>query len=782
MMTKAAVSVLVLAGVGLLGPVVRAGEPVYVPFPVADKIKTIETTQLDVGEAQLIFDNNKDTLVRTPAINPAFVRVEFTEPIRVEYIRVRFSGDEHDWSVAAADSLAELRDKGGSYRVLLADQKTGRSGEAGVKLGQPAEVRALQLDVRRKTGDDYVHIVDWEFCRPAQVDKLRVQYVDKRAVAHRGAELKDVPEKLTRLVDSIVWFKAQAVAQGADLDISGNVQWRPADDGLVALADEPGQFNVAQAGPHALVAQYGDFQQTITVVGEPRTLKNRKADIEIWFIERLPRIDYDGPNEGWPAAGSDVTWRGHVYNWGEQDVPIKYEWKLDGKTIAQGEKLIPAGPPGTAAATIDWPWKCEKKRHDLTLTVTPAAPLEELIAANNTLTVQTDAITVGFWVERSLWEFFHENQYRLPTHDANSFAGWAQRMMGRWNAMFVEAVYPNEYPGGIAERVRLDRLVIVPDNALPLAGGLPSNNPDNRDKTVDLVWGHPSDEIRADSVLEEGHFWSPERAIKLLQDGTIEQRKSDPPFWCGYGFIHELGHARYLVDAYGFNVHSGTAEDVTKRNILVTDEKGPILGRYMRLKDDIQHWQKYPGNMAGSEWRYSIYEAMCWNRVAGRRARGGNCNSPPNIGEFLQDMPTKIVFEYVDTEGKPLADADVWVYRARGTGKDWYPKVYEDQPAIQKKTDARGRVELDRTMFAADGKIVHSFGFSNSVALVRVTHQGRHYFVFEEVTDQNLAYNLGHQDEFVFQRQIKLRSGEPSPEEWKVDARWDVPGTEFGRR
>jgi hypothetical protein len=202
----------------------------------------------------------------------------------------------------------------------------------------------------------------------------------------------------------------------------------------------------------------------------------------------------------------------------------------------------------------------------------------------------------------------------------------------------------------------------------------------------------------------------------------------------------------------------------------------------MRLKDDIQHWQKYPGNMAGSEWRYGVYEAMCWNRVAGRRAQGGNCNSPPNIGEFLQEIPARIIFEYMDETGKPLADTDVWVYRARGTGKDWYTKVYEDQPAVKEKTDARGRVALDRTMFAADGKIMHGYGFSNAVALVRVTHAGQHYYLFEEVTDQNLAYNLGLKDEAVFRRQIRLRTGEPSPEEWKADAKGDAPGTEFGRR
>lgn len=193
-------------------------------------------------------------------------------------------------------------------------------------------------------------------------------------------------------------------------------------------------------------------------------------------------------------------------------------------------------------------------------------------------------------------------------------------------------------------------------------------------------------------------------------------------------------------------------------------------------------WQKYNGNMAGSDWFYSVYEAMCWNRVAGKRARGGNCNGPTVIGEFLQDIPKKLVYVFVDQDGKPLAGADVWAYQAQGTGKDWYTKVYADPAGVQASTDAQGRVELDRTLWSRDGKIRHTFGHSNAVALVRVTHDGRHYFLFEEVSDANIAYNLGHKDEYTFTRQIKLRDGDPQPEEWSNKERWEPAGTGFGSR
>jgi hypothetical protein len=60
--------------------------------------------------------------------------------------------------------------------------------------------------------------------------------------------------------------------------------------------------------------------------------------------------------------------------------------------------------------------------------------------------------------------------------------------------------------------------------------------------------------------------------------------------------------------------------------------------------------------------------------------------------------------------------------------------------------------------------------------LLRVTYQGRHYFLFECVADANIAFNLGHKDQVLLKRQIKLRTGDPRPEDWSVGQTWEVPG------
>ncbi len=768
---KARISIIVLL---LVCACALSAQTVYVPIPLKGNIKSVESTQLDIGTPEAIFDGSDSTIIRTPAINPAYVRVELVKPITFDYLRIMLIETEHRWSLATADSMADLVSKTGSYKLRFKDQFTA-NGHIEQKLNAPITARAFELNVLRLEGDDYVHVSELQFCMPKQAGALRVfQLTDRRD----SSKLTEVTGKLTKPIHTVVVLKAKAATNGTEIDVSRAMEWKCVGDGIVPWGQNNGEFLIRKTGEHKLIANYGDIQRTFILEGTPRVLGNREPDIDVWFIERLPRIPFDGPNDGLPLEGSIVTWRAHVYNWGTDPIEVTYEWKLDGEVVKTGKKIIPVGPPGIVATPIDYKREWEESRQDLTFTV--RQPIQELITANNTITVQTDAVTVGFWVEQSMWDYFHEHQHRLPTKDANSFAGWSQRMMRQWNKMFTEATY-ELCPEGIQERVRLDRLTIVPDFSLPLAGGLPSNNPDLRDKTIDMQWGHESVDIVPGIVFPESHWWSPEKAIKALNDGRVEQKKEDPPFWCGLGYIHEMGHARYLIDSYGFDIHSGPKDGETNAGIRVTDEKGSILGRYMP-ENAIVHYCRFPGNMGGDYFSYSIYEAMCWNRVLGKRARQGNCNAPGVIGEFLQEIPEKLIYQYIDNSGQLLAGADIWIYRSRGTGKDWYTKVYEDEPAIKAVTDKDGKVTFDRTMFSADGKLVHTYGFSNAVVLVRVTYKGQHYYMFEEVSEPNLAFNYGHKDEYVFKRQIKLRTGEPSLEEWDPRANWDLPGAGFDRR
>jgi len=735
----------------------------YAPIDLSEDMASAESTKLDIGDISAVFDANEKTLARTASANPAYVRVEFKKPVSFSAVRLLTTEDLHEASLRLADSMDELKLGKGSR--LFADKRF-QSGKLLFVLAKPIHAKAIQLDLKRLEGDDYVHIFDLQLCVPAKAEGLRIS----RNIDRRDPEKLQPTEALIEVpIDTVIKLSGFAKANGKEHDVTDAIEWKSSM--VKPYGSKRGEFLVSKPGRQVIEAQYGGLLRKVEVVGSPREVRNRSFDLDVLYIERTPRMAYDGPNKGLPKPGQTIKWIGHVQNWGASPVAFTYEWLVDGKTVASG--VDKAGPGKEVQAVYVERWS--PKRRDLTLRVQPKVRMAELIQSNNVLTVQTDAVTVGFWVERSLWDFMHEHQFELPTKDANSFADWGQRMMRQWNGMFKEAVY-KDFPNGITERVRLDKIVVVPDFALPLAGGIPSNNPDLRDKTVDMTWGMEGSDIAPGTKIDKNHWWSPERAIEALNNGDVAKRKVDPPFWCGLGYIHEMNHARYLVDSYGFNVHSDTGPDRNNWSIKVEDEKSPIMGRYIPLKGDLIWSQKHVGQMGGDYWRFSAFEAMCWNRVQGRRARGGNCNAPTTIGEFLNDIPKQVVLQFVDQENRPLANADVWTYRAHGTGAGWYTKVYENDPAQKLKTDAQGRVTFDRTLWAANGKIEHTYGVSQSVALLRVTYKGQHYFLFECVADSNIAFNLGNKDRVVLKRQIKLRTGEPNPEEWSPTQTWEVPG------
>ena len=745
----------------------------YVPLPLVDKIKAVETSEVDLGDPKSAFDGDEKTFFRTHGVNPAFVRVEFKEPIAYEAMRFVFSEDLYEFSVATADSMDDLRAKHGSYSLLIKDRRTSQNGRSEMIFAKPQTVRAMELDLHRLTGDDYVHVFEWQLCVPGKVSRLRLFRVLDRRDPSKVEELNgtvSVPE------DTVLCLKVRGLVNGKEVDLSDDVRWTNASLGVAKVGTENGEFAVMSPKYHELYVFAGSETRGLAIVPTSRTLKNRDPDIEVQYIERLPRIPYDGPNGGLPMPGSATTWRAHLWNWGVSPVSIKGIWMLDGRQVSScGLVLQPM-----TDTLVDLPWQWDAARHELTMTITPDRPLKQVTTTGNSLTVDTNALAVGFWVERSLWDFMHEHQRELPTGDANSFAGWGQRLIRKWNQMFEEAKY-KEFPNGITERVRLDRLVVVPDFALPLAGGLPSNNPDNRDKTCDIVWGFEGSEVAPGKAVDDKAWWSPEKAVQALKDGDVASHKQFPAFWCGLGYIHEMNHARYLVDSYGFDVHTDVGKDPAKWNIKVTDEKGPILGRYIPMKELV--WsQKFVGIMGGDYWKFSAFEAMCWNRVLGKRARGGTYNAPSTIGEFLDDVPKRVVLQFFDTSGQALDGAEVSVYRAHGTGSDWYTKVFEDKVALKATCDSEGKAVFDRTLWSENGHIQHDFGVSQAVALLCVKYRGERYYLFECVGDANIAYNLGMKDAVVLKRQIRLRTGDPSPDEWDAHATWEVPGTGFSQK
>jgi len=456
------------------------------------------------------------------------------------------------------------------------------------------------------------------------------------------------------------------------------------------------------------------YAAVVAVALGAAVLPARALDLSAAWISRLPKIDYvwNSANptvEGWPYDGETVTWVAHVRSIdASEPVEATYRWTMDGRTVDSGTVTIPVED----YATIDLPWKWERARHTLDFTIDPEDAISEDEERNNRIETFTDAITVGLYVEDAYWNRMREI---LPGLDigCTTFDDWAQKRIGAFNEMAVLAKSPDA-PEGVIDRWRIDEIVRLADGALPLIDPVEEGQtapesawatlfPNVADRTVDLIWGFPAE--HAGFPIED---WYP-----MLYDS----------------FIHELGHARYLIDVYASRVDTTwgdvfpfDAPVVNQTTYFTTTERG-LMNQHYGFID-----------------RYS---AVAMNLIAHQRARRGNYNEPEDLGSFINDLPEQNRIHFVSPDGTPIANATVSIFQASGKDPDGlYPKIYDSIPDMTLRTDADGTVMVGRNPFS-NGPVKLAVDESNIVAVAKVDHNGTTEFGFIESIRFNLAYWRG---------------------------------------
>jgi hypothetical protein len=489
------------------------------------------------------------------------------------------------------------------------------------------------------------------------------------------------------------------------------------------------------------------------------------AQLTLGYIERLPRMDYvwdsaSPATDGWPAEGQAVTWRAHLVNWSATRLTgVDYVWALDGATLASGTlALEPA-----RETTLDLPWTWTRARHQLELRVDAGNRYTVPRSPRNRLLVYTDALSLGAYVERTHYDYFRAHQHELRIGHS-SFEDWLQFQVEAYNLLLAGAVYP-ETPGGVRDRIRLDQVTIVADGALPLdplahsIGGIfdPAQaRPNVADRSVDLQWGF--------SALTIDPRFNP-------YTDHVSLNTNNQFYYSGY-LQHEVGHARSMIDVYGFQVMHGTGGS----RVDIAENGQPVAGSpYMPgaplISNGSQglllHKYNYEGLMGTTQgWLFlDRHSAGAWNRIAGHRATRGNYNEPENIGDYLYDLPRENELTVLDSGGGTLAGAQVSVYQSTDYGgaprpehSGAYYKYYDDRPDIVLRADGGGRVRLGQMPFAADGRFVHlDSSYSNVTVILRVEHDGRVGYGFLEAADFNLEYWRGHTDLGRYELRVALR-------------------------
>ena len=123
-----------------------------------------QCTALDMGSVSSVFDGNTSTLARTTAINPLVLTLTFTETQHFDGFRLWFLAGTNRWQVETAANLADLdgQNTNTTYRLLVPFRADAESQWADAKLPSCQSGKLLRLTLSRLSGDNYVHLCEWE--------------------------------------------------------------------------------------------------------------------------------------------------------------------------------------------------------------------------------------------------------------------------------------------------------------------------------------------------------------------------------------------------------------------------------------------------------------------------------------------------------------------------------------------------------------------------------------------------------------------------------------------
>lgn len=455
------------------------------------------------------------------------------------------------------------------------------------------------------------------------------------------------------------------------------------------------------------------------------------VDLDVTYVARTPRYNYDDI-KGWPSDNEIVTFTAHIRNMGSSSTPFNYAWFIDGNKVNEGVQTSVA-PNTEVTQTYRWQWI--SGNHKVKFVADPENSIAEKTKTNNSLEDYTNAIIVGFWVEKSVYDYFDTHQFTYCADKScagsNSWEDWAQRQIRKWNEMLTTY-------GGIS-RVRLDKITIVNDCTLPLHGGFATNNPDLSDKSVDAMWGFTSSAV--------GDGVSPIFCPRDQADGNKNFYFNHPELQdIEAPLIHELNHARYLI-------HPPV---IQPQYVHILDDQGnPISSSVM---NNTTHFSKYADIMTDS--RNPVYSALsigALNRIAGKRNKGGNFNAPSSYGEYVYDLPQTNYLKIVDVSGAPIKNALISIYQA--INKD---VGFDNVPHIVGVTDENGLINVGKNPFG-DNLLVDIIDSVSDEVIVKIKSGQESDYQFVEVGDFNLAYWSGQTTSATHTISTRLNSHNTSP-------------------
>jgi hypothetical protein len=387
---------------------------------------------------------------------------------------------------------------------------------------------------------------------------------------------------------------------------------------------------------------------------------------------------------------------------------VRFRWLVDGVPADSGTMDIPVG---ATDVSLTRPWSFE--RHRITFALLPDT-LNDAEPADDTLTVITDALSVGFWV--------HERIYRWMLESGRpGFERQAQGWVADWNELLGREVWPSS-PDGVLDRLRIERVTVLPDTA-----GYP------HDVDTDLVW----------------FFRNGANDPRFLNAGATDLVREDQTIT-----LHELLHERGLTDLYAYEVlHTSTNGSV----VGILENGVPVVGGpAMPLMFDRYVYQPHLNGVMGTLLRYpsriTEHSAFGLNQRAHLRtpswydAFGGRRNGF-QIHAYVNLLPDTTAVRLRTTRGEVLGGAQVELFVDHGQFP--YQDVYGPEPDRVFQADDQGVFRLPADIL--DGTPTLDFYPKPWTLILRVRTAAGRAYVFLPGYLLNLLYfrgerGLGHLD------------------------------------
>ncbi|MCF8298791.1 MAG: T9SS type A sorting domain-containing protein [Saprospiraceae bacterium] len=667
-------------------------------------VNITKNANFDLGNLDDIFDYDESSLARTAGVNPFIITLEFdTSFVFIQSNLLHTWGDGW-WTLESAETLPDLDSAVGTYNLLT--NQNSLQGWVWENLPfNPDTAKYVRMTIQKTTGDNKVHPTEWELHA----------YLNFNLDSAKIQAARDLVYLNNRIRYTFLGFDGDLA-----FNILSNVSWTSSNT-TVATVDTLGWVTGHAKGTSLIIAQFGSFIDTmeVTVTNDPY-----QQDFTVCYIKRLPEIKYvanssNPETEGWPTIGQNITWRAYVKNWATNSIQdIEYKWLLNGVEIDSGVVNFNASEFKPFDLNRNWSFK----RDTIEFIIDTDKWHSEEQENNNTLEIYTDALAVNFYVEQDVYSYFKQNQYKL-NRDRNCWEDWANYHIDRWNSFFPDAIYPAS-PNGVEDRLRIDSIIVVPNNFLPFSGGnSPSRQPNVNDSIADLTYGFPA---------------------SLISDGLYDDKNHayvTNPFYRQDSILYELGKARYLIDIFGFNVY----DDTLGSAVNIKEYGDFISGTNMMpfLADTTVYFASIDGLMNQHYSYIDEYSAAALNLISGHRAVSGNYVSPANEGAFMNDLPNHNRFTFRDQNGYLITNADVKVFQSTYGLYGQYPKYFDSIPDLQFTTDQNGQIIMGKCPFASDGSID---GQSEGVMLIRLESAAMVRYTFFESMKFNLEYWQGNTD------------------------------------